>query len=188
MSPRLRWALFATVCVAQIAVPASMIVQHERTRASGTPWRFQTAPVDPDDPFRGRYVRLDFAVSRQPLFLVEREGRHVGLEDRLYAELIPDHRGFAALGKLHQQRPETGEYLDVFVRDIDYDREGGAPSYRVRLPFDRFYLPEARAPEVERAYAEASRHAQERTYAEVRIRDGHAALVSLVLDGKPVTD
>lgn len=188
MSVRWRDLLFALVCAAQIAVPASMIVQHERTRANGTPWRFQTAPVDPNDPFRGRYVQLDFAAGRQALFLVEREGAHVRLDDRLYAELVRDESGFARLGNLHQTRPEAGEYLDVFVRDIDYDREGGPPSYKVRLPFDRFYLPETKAPEVERAYAEASRKARERTYAEVRVSRGHAALVSLVLDGKSVSD
>ena len=56
----------------------------------------------------------------------------------------------------------------------------------LRLPFDRYYLPEDKAPAVEAVYFEATAKAQANTYVEVRVRDGHAALVALVLDGRPV--
>lgn len=184
-----RNALFGVLCLAQLAVPLSLVAQHELTRREGSPWRFQTAPVDPADPFRGRYVRLAFAAEREPVPMADEGLLYIASGERMYAELQAGADGFARLQRLHRQRPATGDYLDVFVREMDYreDRPKGAPpAAYVRLPFDRYYLNEARAPEVEQAYAEASRSAQARTWTEVRVRQGHAALTSLVLDGKPV--
>lgn len=190
MNARLRYGLFALVCVAQIAVPASLVVQHEKTRANGTLWKFQTAPVDPADPFRGRYVRLSFTAEREPVPMADPGLLYIAYDTRMYAELETGTDGFARLTRLHQERPASGNYLDVFVRQMrtteKKEDEGLPPAAQVRLPFDRYYLPEVRAPEVEREYFEASRNAQANTYAEVRVREGHAALVSLVLNGKPV--
>lgn len=192
MNPRLRYALFALICIAQLAVPLSMVVQHERTRSSGSAWRFQTAPVDPNDPFRGRYVQLSFAATREPVPMADTSLLYVQSDTRMYAELGLDAKGFAQLRKLHQQRPTSGEYMDVFVEQMAFrdgdDQAKAPPAARVRLSFDRYYLPEAQAPIVERDYGEATRKAQDNTYAEVRVRDGHAALVNLVLDGKPVSN
>jgi uncharacterized membrane-anchored protein len=179
MNPRLRHALFGLACLAQIAVPGSLVVQHELTRSGGTLWKFQTAPVDPNDPFRGRYVRLSFTAEREHVPFADSETMYVGPDTRMYAVLAAGPDGFARLVRLHEARPASGDYLDVFVY-------GSASEAVVRLPFDRYYLPEDRAPQVEREYFEASRSAQSNTYAEVRVRNGHAALTALVLGGKPV--
>ena len=190
MNARLKQALFAAACIAQLALPLSLVAQHEQTRASGTPWKFQTAPVDPGDPFRGRYVRLSYKVERDPVPLTDATHYYVPAGTRMYAELLAGPDGYATLVKLHPQRPESGEYIDVFVRYMRQPAKDGGkqpPAAIVHVPFDRYYLPEEKAGEVERRYGEASRKAMANTYAEVRVRAGHAALVSLVLDGKPVT-
>jgi uncharacterized membrane-anchored protein len=187
MSAKVRKALFALVCLAQLAAPVSLIAKHEQTRANGSLWRFQTAPVDPDDPFRGRFVRLSFAVEREAVPFAETGFVYVAHGRRMYAELAAGHDGYARLVRLHEHRPSSVEYVDVFTREMrqQEEGEGSAPvAVFVRLPFDRYYLPEDVAPAVEREYAEASRKAQANTYVEVRVRDGHAALVGLVLDGK----
>jgi len=184
-----RQAVFALVCLAQLAVPGSLIVKHERTRTAGNVWRFQTAPVDPADPFRGRYVRLDFAVTREPVPLADPTLAWFEMNRRVYAELAVGKDGYAHLVKVHEARPAGADYIDVFAQYVAPPRENEAPrppALFVRVPFDRYYLPEERAPEVEREYWEASRKARDRTYAEVRVRDGHAVLTRLVLDGKPV--
>lgn len=190
MSAPLRYALFGLLCLVQIAVPATMVIQHQQTITGGTAWRFQTAPVDPNDPFRGRYVRLSFAAEREPVPMANSGMIYIANDTRMYAELIADGDGFARLVRLHEGRPASGDYLDVFVRNMQgpddrKDKNQPAAAF-VRLPFDRYYLPEDRALSVEREYAAAARSAQESTYAEVRVRDGHAALVSLVFGGKPV--
>src|SRR5262249_61542714 len=65
-----RWlvpALFGALCLAQIAVPVSMITRYEATLRRGTVFKGRTAPVAPVDAFRGRYVwfRLDLAPGEQ---------------------------------------------------------------------------------------------------------------------------
>lgn len=192
MNARLRYGLFALMCAAQLAVPASLVIKHEQTRADGSFWKFQAAPVDPADPFRGRYVRLGFAVEREPVLMADPGLIYVAYDTRMYAELEPGPHGFARLARLHQQRPVDADvdYLDVFVRQMRVNEtkedEGRPPAAMVRLPFDRYYLPEHRAPQVERDYAEAARDAQDDTYVEVHVRHGHAALMTLVLDGQGV--
>ena len=131
-------------------------------------------------------------MARAPLPMADSGMLYIQSGTRMYAELGVDSKGFAQLRKLHALRPSSGDYLDVFVEQMEFRESPGQaqapPAARVRLSFDRYYLPEAQAPVVERDYAEASRKAQDNTYAEVRVRDGHAALVTLVLDGKPVSN
>lgn len=178
--------VFAVVCLAQLAVPLSLVAKHESTRSSGTPFRFQTAPVDPADPFRGRYVRLSFAAERTPVPFADQGFVYYAPDRRMYAEVEVDKDGFARLTKVHAQRPAGVEYVDVFTRHMHDGGPGVPAAMFVRLPFDRYYLPEDKAPAVEAAYFEATAKAQANTYVEVRVRDGHAALVALVLDGRPV--
>ncbi len=189
MNHRTRYWIFGLICVAQLAAPVSLVVKHEQTRATGSLWKFQTAPVDPSDPFRGKYVRLSFAATRQAVPFAANQ-KHNPHERRMYAELAVDQNGYERLVRLHRKRPSAGDYLDVVVQartDSGNPQEHGrTPAVYVQLPFDRYYLPEDKALKIERAYNQASREAQGSTYAEVRVRDGHAALVALVLNGQRV--
>ena len=66
--------LFIVVAVVQIAAPASMILRRERALDRGERFLFRTAPVDPYDAFRGRYVAPSFRGRRV------RDGRPRGVE------------------------------------------------------------------------------------------------------------
>src|SRR5882724_1990071 len=103
MSQGLRYALFGLLCLAQIAVPATMVVEHQRTIASGPPWRFQTAPVDPSDPFRGRYVRLGFSATRDAIAKANSGMIYIAPGTRMYAELAGGPDGFAHLVRLQEE-------------------------------------------------------------------------------------
>lgn len=185
MKRRLVLALFALLCAAQLAVPAQMIRAQQLLLAEGSLHRFRTAPVDPADPFRGRYVALRFeaecvpADSLPPGFDTHR---------RLYAKLQRGDDGYTVLASLHEQ-PPAGEFLQV--------RPGGwgcaEQQQRVLLPFDRYYMEEALAPQAELAYLALNRRGEAamtppNTYVTVRVLDGDAALEDLYLDGKPVLD
>lgn len=187
MSPRLAWAVFAGVALAQLAAPAHLIRREQRTLAEGTAFRFRTAPVDPADPFRGRYVQLEFeaACIEAPIAGEYRRGLY-------YAMLALDGDGFATLGTLSRERPPGGNYLRVRARPWGCADERMA----VELPFGRYYLPEALAPRAEAAYAELNRlrgldeaaGAPVPAWVSVRVRDGHAVLEELYLEGKPVAE
>ena len=169
-----RVAVFALVCLAQLAVPASMILRAEETIREGRIFRFQTAPVDPVDLARGRYVRLDFPRAQDRMD-VGPEDLSVG--DTVYARVAESDDGFAIVTALEATPPESGDWFETVVARSNDD------GVRVALPFDRFYLPEEKAPIAERLYRDSDSRL---TWAEVHIHVGHAVLVDVVLNGVPM--
>jgi uncharacterized membrane-anchored protein len=168
--------LFAVCCAAWFAVPASMIVRHESTLADGQVYLFRCAPVDPVDPFRGRYVALNFDQSRF-------EGRvpeALVPGSTAYATLAQDDDGFAVISAVGETAPRDRDYLTVRIG------WSSADSTQLELPFDRYYMEESLAPDAERAYRE--RAPGEQAWVSVRVRGGHAALEELYLDGQPIRE
>ena len=60
LNKRYLFAGFILVALLQLFVPANMIWQEEGTIQEGTEFHFKVAPVDPNDPFRGKYISLAF--------------------------------------------------------------------------------------------------------------------------------
>ena len=60
--------------VAQFAVLSAVIIRREWTLRYGEVCRFETAPVDPFDAFRGQYVQLDYKVFNRRI-VVGNSGR-----------------------------------------------------------------------------------------------------------------
>lgn len=168
------------VFAVQWALPISQIQQYQRVVDHGTAYRFRTAPVDPVDPFRGRYVTLRFAAAE----IAIPAGASYPPDQALYAPITVEPSGFAVLQPPRLQPPE-GDYLEVRVAHrVDDTR------LRVRLPFDRYYLNERQAPEAERLAREAMRADRERSlapsWAVVRVLSGEAILTELFINGVPV--
>ena len=65
----LRILIFGVVALAQLAVPTAMVWQRDQTLKQGRVWKFRTAPVDPVDVIRGRYIALRVSLRRNSLRL-----------------------------------------------------------------------------------------------------------------------
>src|SRR5256886_12523478 len=59
----LRILIFGVVALAKLAVPAAMVWQRDQPLKQGRIWKFRTAPVDPVDVIRGRYIALRFTAE-----------------------------------------------------------------------------------------------------------------------------
>lgn len=168
---------FVAMALAQLAVPASMIARREWILRTGRQFRFRTAPVDPYDAFRGRYVAvrvMDDWVPLAPGTEVER-GRGV------FATISEGPDGLARLEGAALDRPAGEAYLEAEVRRVENGR------VRLAFPFDRFYLTEKAAPAAEAAYRRASaREARAAAALVVRVRSGHAVLEDLEIEGTPI--
>lgn len=60
---------------------------------------------------------------------------------------------------------------------------------RIKNPFDRFYMNQKIAPEAERVYRKYSRQtifADNKTYIEVRIKNGKGTIEDLYINNKPI--
>ncbi len=186
MTARWMWGALALVFALHWAVPAALIQRGTATLEHGTQYRFRTAPVDPVDPFRGRYVALDFDAAR---IAVNAQAEYVEGET-LFAPIVVDEDGFAHLQPPQRALPQQGDALKV---EVLWRNEG---ELGLALPFDRYYLDEALAPEAEQLYRErnarvnpdASDDADPRrpAYVTVRVLDGYAVLEQLYIDGVPV--
>lgn len=185
MNRKLALAGLALLALVQWAVPAAMIHGQQKTLAEGEVYRFRNAPVDPADPFRGRYVTLSFDAACVP-----KDVAHGDMNARpLYALLGQDVDGYATVARLSDSRPGQGDYVNV--RRSRWDSGCLGSELRVDFPFNRYYLPEDLAPRAESAYRDmTSRSSGEvgrvAAYVGVRVREGHAALEELYLDGKPL--
>lgn len=179
MSRRALLLALAVVGAIQLAVPLWMIAGYERTLARGTAWRFEVAPVDPADAFRGRYLALGFDAELTPL--PARPGIERG--ERAFVPLVEGSGGFARLDPPRETPPAEGDYLRLRVRTVYGGKDG--PHAYVDLPFDRLYLPEGLAPAAEKRLRDSlgDPDASVRAWAVVRVRDGRGVLEDLVIDG-----
>ncbi len=173
--------ILLALCLVQLLIPASMIGKREATIRNGTPYRFKTRPVDPHDPFRGRYVALDFEERSAKV-----ENEKIRRGQKVFVEVHEGDDGFAKLGKASRERPEGSDYIKVRA---SYSSGGkGGSTVNVELPFERYYMNEKRAPEAERAYWDNNLRTNRNTFALVKVLDGMAVTEGLYIDGKHVLD
>lgn len=179
--------LLGVLAAAQFAVLAAMIAGKERILRDGEAFRFKTIPVDPADPFRGRYVRLSFEENHIPLPLGETPA--LARRQILYAGIGTGPDGFACFNGWSRECPSSGPYLktryrgDHFVYD-QTTKTSIRKGLRVELPFDRFYMDEAKAPLAEQAVGDATRVTN--CWAAVRILDGKAVIEDVFAEGRSI--
>jgi uncharacterized membrane-anchored protein len=175
-----RLSLWLALGLLQLAVPSWMILRQERTLVSGHEYRLRLAPVDPADPFRGRFMNLAFDIEAEPVALnCPPPGEH---SCELYAALATGPDGFATLGSVGTAVPD-GDYLVIPSQNWHYDWKQKT-QVRIRVPFHAFYLNEDRAAEVEGRARDLVQQARKKgikadVHALVRVKDGNAVLTAL---------
>lgn len=171
-----RLLVFAVVALLQIGVPARMIISRSRTLAHGAVWKFRTAPVDPVDAMRGRYISLRFAAED----FVQKTSEP--FPHNVWAILKNDADGFAIIDHLSATKVAGDNIMKIETAGWYEEKQ------RVRFPFDRLWVTERNGPAADRAYAEHSRLHAADAFATVRVRDGDAAIEELYIGGQPLTD
>jgi len=173
--------ILSLVILAQLVVPAFMVYKYENTLKNGELYRFKVRPIDPYDPFRGRFVYLSF--DRQLVTYNGAESIKYG--EFVFASLSKDTEGKAVFNEMFTEKPTTGNYLKVkFFKDYGvYDKPANV--YKIGFIFDRYYSRESKALKIENAIAENSRRQGiadeeiETVTAAVRIKDGLGVIEEL---------
>lgn len=186
MKTKLIFVAFLAVAAAQLAVPVGQIRKYEDILRTGVPYKFRTAPVDPYDAFRGRYVALNYADT----VATPRQNEKFDYRAAAYIALHQDTAGFAQYGELSGEPPAQGDYLRVEYLYTESEKGNKA---HFRLPFDRFFMEETKAPQAEAAYREyGNRRNQtetgEPTYVIVRVKGGRGVIEDLYIRNKPIRD
>jgi uncharacterized membrane-anchored protein len=173
-----RLLIFAVLAVVQLAAPLSLVAWREMILNAGTQVKFLTAPVDPVDALRGRYV----ALSMQERFADYPQASAGGRDRRrLYVLLTRDAQGFAHVTGVSVSRPASGLYIRARVRPYYFPARR---QVQIEWPFDRYYLNERLAPQAERLYRQQA--GRQNAYVTVRVLRGQAALEGLYVAGQPI--
>ena len=181
MRPAVSVVVFALATVAQWLVPLAGVWRHERVVSRGMPMRIECVAPDPYDPLRGRYlaVRPEQEIVPSPAGMPEEGSVPV------WATLVAGADGLARIESLSLE-PVTGPHvIRLTARRRPWDRD--AEDTRLEWPFDRFYVNERLAPDADELVAGRLR-AGGRPVAEIRLLDGRAVLVDVLLDGASIRE
>jgi uncharacterized membrane-anchored protein len=174
--------LFAAMCFAQWMVPAKMIYDSEQVLAEGTNLKFKTRPIDPSDPFRGKYITLNFESN----FFEFRDSSDWAPGHEVFVTFDTDSLGFAVVKEAFHTPPESNTYLRTTIEYV-YNRPGFYTA-EIKLPFERFYVEESKASEAEQVYWESQRNKDQITYAVVSIGEGQAILQDVFINDRSIID
>src|ERR1043166_7540806 len=130
----LRLGIFVLVALAQLAVPAMMAWGRVQTLAHGRVWKFKTAPVDPEDAVRGRYVMLRFDAEDFT------QAEQLKSADSIYAILKEGADGFAKVDHLSLPPAPADSGMKVEAGGWGQERQ------HIVFLFGFFWLPEKNAP------------------------------------------
>jgi uncharacterized membrane-anchored protein len=171
--------LFILMVILQLFVPLKMILDREAIIRHGTEFKFKTAPIDPHDPFRGKFISLQFDESLVDL----PSDKEWQAGQTIYLTLITDTDGFAVVDSIAGQKPSGSQHY--LKAKVSYYYTGRV---RVNYPFDRFYMEESKAYDAELAYVETQADTTVTAYALVSVKDGESVLKDVLIDGIPIRE
>ncbi|MCL2498080.1 MAG: GDYXXLXY domain-containing protein [Symbiobacteriaceae bacterium] len=161
MNKYLKPALLLTIII-QLTVPTFMIASRYYILRTGEEYLFRVTPIDPYDPFRGRYVTLNIT---QRLW-----------GQGSYGIIEVDQDGFATIVALTATKPENSPYLRS-------SQQGWFTS-----PVDRYYMNENFAPEAQRLFWQETRDSEKEVYVAVRIKNGELVISGLFIEGVAIEE
>jgi uncharacterized membrane-anchored protein len=174
--------LFVGLIISQIYIPASMIIKREIILTQGIQYKFRAAPVDPYDPFRGRYVYINIDNANE---IKIPENETYLRNETVYAIFEKGADGFSRIGSIARIKPESDNYFKTRVLYNSGNRDGST-YVAIDIPFNRYFMDESIAPEAERAYRENVRGIEGDAYVTVRLKGGEAVLERLYIKDMPV--
>ncbi|RYD79545.1 MAG: hypothetical protein EOP53_09480 [Sphingobacteriales bacterium] len=179
---KITWIAFVLLVVLQLWVPASVIRNKENVLATGNAYKFRTAPRDPNDYLRGKYVYLNFNETS-----FETTGTATWKSgQQVYASLGTDSAGFAKITGINANARDAGkDYIKTSINYVDYEN---ARKIYVHWPFDRFYMEESKAPLAEEAYNNSTIDSSLISYALVKVKKGEAVLENVYINDKPIDE
>jgi len=165
---------FAFYAIGLIGFPIWMIIQENNTFNEGNAYKFKCAPLDPTDPFRGKYITLRF----EPIEFQDSLSNYVGKPT--YGHIVVDRNGFANVSSIDTIPPKGSPYL--LLREFSVRNKIN----EYLLPFDRLYMNENKAQAAEDLYRNALRDSTQQVYAKVYISGDRFLLDDVYVDDVPI--
>ncbi|MGK2864282.1 MAG: GDYXXLXY domain-containing protein [Chitinophagaceae bacterium] len=173
---------FILVSLTQLCIPAKMILDKEEILDTGIEYKFKTAPIDPSDPFRGKYITLSYDENT-----VEIQNEKDWVKDEtIYVFFTADNDGFAKIKSISKEKP-TGNQ-DFLRAKVSFVTSNGSNKLTIDYSFSRFYMEESKAYNAELTYRQSLQDTSQMTYALVNIKSGDAVLKDVLIDGISISE
>jgi len=173
---KLLFKIFIALAIIQLAVPLYMIWRWENILQTGQQYTWVTAPVDPYDALRGRYVDLRFKEMKGPIL----GNQKLNSGQTAYAMIATDQNDYAFISGISAYRPE-GEGNSYIKIKVSYVQDDNIAHFM--LPFTRYYMPEDLAPGAQQAYRKS---AGRLATVSVRVKDGYGVVEQLYIGDKTI--
>jgi len=163
-------------------IPLNMIMQQETILQEGTPFKFKTQPIDPNDPFRGKFVVLNYVADR----VVVTDGQLWFPGEPVFVSIRADASGFAEIAQIGKVAPiDEKDYVKAEIASV----WGNDPvTVRIKYPFERFYMEETKAPKAEAMFRDLWQDSTISVYGLVVVNEGKAALEDVLVDGVSIRE
>ena len=177
---KIAFLIFILIVIAQLYVPLQMIFNQEDIIKTGAEFKFQTVPVDPYDPFRGKYITLFFKERE----ITVNNATKWRSGETIFATINMDKKGFAKISSISKTKPKNNEsYLKLKIGFALNNNK-----IAIDFPFDRFYMNENIAPNAEKIYQEFSVKKKNETYALVAVKNGEAVIKDVRINEVSIKD
>ncbi|OPZ83034.1 MAG: hypothetical protein BWY74_04529 [Firmicutes bacterium ADurb.Bin419] len=190
MKKNIKLIIFIVLALLQLLVPSQMILSRELALRYGQEYKFRVEPLDPYDPFRGRYLYINVEDTE----ITVNNDQQYHSNQTIYVLIENDTSGFARFSGIMLTPPESGTYIKTKISYITYehyngDGSSGESTVHFQAPFDRYYMPEKEAPSAEKIYNEKlSQDSTEDVYVTVKIYKGKAVLDKLFIGDKTIEE
>lgn len=174
--------LFVLLAVIQLFIPAQMILNQESILKTGTAYKFKTQPVDPSDPFKGKYINLNYEIDsfKTNDSLWQRN-------EPIYVYLVTDSLGFAKIDTVSRGVLTENNNDYIHAKAQWYTKYSGI--LNIDFPFNRYYMEETKAYNAEVAVRNRQQDSlSNNTYALVYVKKGEAVLNDVIIDGMSIKD
>lgn len=171
---------FLALATIQWAIPARIIIKKNEVLEKGQSFKFQTEPVDPSNPFKGKYITLNFTENS----FTDTGQNHFG-DEEVFVSVSTGPGGYAVVNAVSTMEP-GGHTSYVKAKIYSTSRRDDSTTIFLDYPFDEFYMDEFKAPQAENIYRDSNRNSSNKTYALVKIWKGQAVIEDVLINGIPI--
>ncbi|MDO5979750.1 GDYXXLXY domain-containing protein [Flavivirga spongiicola] len=176
------FTIFIIVVLIQLFIPSQMIFNQEQILKKGKVYKFKTQPVDPTDPFKGKYINLNYEIdsykTNDSLWQ-----RH----EEIYVYLTKDSLGFAKIDTIARTLIPNNNNDYIKTKAGWYSNYTNKLS--VEFSFNRYYMEETKAYDAEIAVRNRQRDSlPNNTYALVYVKNGEVVLNDVIIDEISIKD
>lgn len=172
--------LFIAMMTIQLYVPIREVIRKERVWHSGITAKMQLAPIDPSDPFRGKFITLSF--RENTIDVSTRSEWKAGQE--VYVFMKPDNNRLLHIDHLGAFYSEDKNLICLKATIQRLNDKQGYKEVRLLYPFEQFYMEESKAPKAEEAYQSALRDSSTIAYGLLSVYKGEAVIRDILIGEK----